>query len=563
MIKKIIPFLLVLFLASNFISANDWGVFDNYEDEIEKYAMYKVLNEIPIKYAIEILPEASKEGKYINKKNEYEEVSGELKNYLEEQKKISELESLVETAFIAWPRDTHQMIFKEERKEEFADIYPLLSKILSNRLSLKKVEDRKKADIVFIFSSKQALDCHKTAAACIDLNIYPIEVKLVAPYDINELKGERKIKLLSDIIHEIGHYFALVDQYEDAGDASAEYSTFNRIGKDDSIMATQTSYALACDDIDGFINLMDITLHLQNNKWSDRAQNGWASFCNGRKNGNGKMYQEEFYRKAKLINKPDRVNGMYKQTFDEQGNLINTFIFDPLDLYGKEVKPSIVGYGMAGEIFDRENNRKYSCAYNYIGKGIIDIWETLTYEKFEYVREDLGGISWGCNHIDNNNVISVGVSFYDEKCRLFNLSSFGKNMINFNIELTDNNEFSSIHYDITDISLYNKNIKAKYPSNFALYEEKNDLICSVKGDLEEVSFLKFSLKNSGRIKIVKKDKEQLSEFAREYKVSEEEVINNAYLICNNMKAEANKEKYKYKCDYFRKVEKFYQSRASR
>ena len=171
MIKKIIPFLLVLFLASNFISANDWGVFDNYEDEIEKYAMYKVLNEIPIKYAIEILPEASKEGKYINKKNEYEEVSGELKNYLEEQKKISELESLVETAFIAWPRDTHQMIFKEERKEEFADIYPLLSKILSNRLSLKKVEDRKKADIVFIFSSKQALDCHKTAAACIDLNI--------------------------------------------------------------------------------------------------------------------------------------------------------------------------------------------------------------------------------------------------------------------------------------------------------------------------------------------------------------------------------------------------------
>lgn len=577
MLKKCACLALILCAISPAF-ALDWGVFEDYEDEIEKYAMYKVLNDIPIKYAIEILNEKDhKDDNYnSNNKNEYEKMAKELSASLKDQNKILELESLIETAFNTWPRDTQQMIFEEDRKEEFADIYPLLSEMLSNRLHLKRVENKDKPDIVFIFSSKAELDCPKTAAACINLNQDPIQVRLVAPSDITELKGERKITLLSDTIHEIGHYFALVDQYEDEGDASAEYSTFNRIGKNDSIMASQNSYFLACDDVDGFINLIDLSLYLNKKDksidkngpddryWSKRAQNGWASFCNGKKNGDGKLYQEEFYRKAKLLNKPNHTKGLYTQTFDAQGNLKNFTVFDPLDLYGKEFKPSVVGYGLAGKVIDKEHGREYDCTYNHIKDGVIDIYDLSTYDRFQYVRDELGGLMWSCSQINDGLMIMFYVGFQDDMCRIVNTFSTMTNSKDFTltIDFDENDKFSSISYEMKNISLYDKNIKVKYPSYFYLHPEKEHFICFVSEGMGEYPLIEFSLKNADRIRIIEKDKEKLSTFTNKHRISEEEFINNAYVICKDMKEEANKENYKYKCNYFRKVEEFYKSRTS-
>ena len=256
------------------------------------------------------------------------------------------------------------MIINSGREEEFKDIMPILSK----NIILQKVEYIDFADIYFRFSSIKDIKCPTGSNACILLKTQPVVVFLENIYlssgkDNKDIMQQKKETLLIDIIHELGHYFALTDQYIDDTDTSAVYSTFNRMGNYDSIMASVNFNHLTCDDVDGFINLIDLTSYLENKKWSARARKGWASFCNGKKNGLNKEYKDEFYKEAKLLNKPYHVMGLYAQTFDEQGDLNGYTIIDPLDLYNKEFTTSVVGFGMAHIMTDTTNNIRYSYTY--------------------------------------------------------------------------------------------------------------------------------------------------------------------------------------------------------
>lgn len=67
-------------------------------------------------------------------------------------------------------------------------------------------------------------------------------------------------------------------------------------------------------------------LSLEYGEFSDRAsqEEGWASFCNGKKNRKGRYYKDEFYKKAKLLNKQPYKKGSTTFHFDEEGSYIYT-----------------------------------------------------------------------------------------------------------------------------------------------------------------------------------------------------------------------------------------------
>lgn len=545
--KFILSFITILLVSPAF--ALDWGVFEDYDENASKYALYKVLNNIPIKYAIEINP---------YKDDNSGEAANVFRGALEEKRKLEEFQTLIEKAFNTWPTDTRNMIIEEGRQDEFTDIL----NILPAKILLKRVSRREDANIVFIFSAKKDMACPLGAEACIFLEKNPIEVNLEDIYAGNN-KGSKN-ELLNDIIHELGHYFALADQYKDDSDTSAVHSTFNRLIRYDSIMASSHSIHLACDDVDGFINLLDLSVK----EFSDRAKNGWASFCNGKKNGKGELFKDEFYKKAKLVNKPSHTNGLYTQTFDKDGNLAEDFALDPFDLYEKEVLPSVVGYGMPGKMSDKKYNRKYSYTYNDIAKGEIKIWdesEEQNLSTYKYIREDRDGAVWSLDWVSD-----IGVHFdlrytYNEECRIHNYIWGIRNRnkyLSMTLYYTKDNNFSSIAYDMKDVSQMDKNIKAKYPAYIYLSPEDKEYTCSIHEDIVEAPFIKLKLRGSNKTKLLEKDEEKLNNFARKYNVSEDEIIKNAYKLCNDMQAEGNKEKYKYKCDYFRKVEEFYHSRTN-
>lgn len=558
MLKKLLVFNLfliaVLIGAVNVFAADPWGVFDDYEDDYESYALYKVLNNTPIRYAIEIVEYEDDDEDY---DDDYENVANDLRGVLEEQKKAEEFKTLIEKAFNTWPTDTRNMIIEEGREEEFADIL----NILPRKILLKRVSNRDDADIVFIFSAKEDMDCPSTAVACIHLKKDPIETYLQDVY-IKE-NNISKDKLLSDIIHELGHYFALVDQYKDDSGTSEVHSTFSRLKKYDSIMASQNSTHLACDDVDGFINLLDLSVE----EFSDRAKDGWESFCNGKKNGKGELFKDEFYREAKLVNKPSHVNGLYTQTFDKNGNLAEDFALDPFDLYGKEVTPSVVGYGLPRDMVDKQNNRKYHYTYNDIEKGEIKIWDVsdkLDWPTYKYIRKNEGDVEWS---FDWNSDIYVHFQVnydYDNQCSLHNYVwaiRGGDKDLTMTIYYTNDDNFSSITYEVRDVSRIDRNTKAKYPIYINLALEGKKYSCFIQEDITEPYFIELELRNSNNIKIIEKDEERLNNFARKYNVPKDEIIENAYKFCNYVKEEGNKEKYKHKCKLFRKVEEFYHSRV--
>ena len=333
-LKLIIPAIFLLITTSAF--AFDWAIFEDYNgDNVKEYALYKALNGIPIKYSIHSW---SLEKDALENKNQDNPV-GELVSEFVSKEEDERMARIVEKAFYTWFEDTWAMIKQDGRSKEFADI----KQILLNKVKLERIPYvPNEGDILFMFTtpSNMKRHCGENSSGCINFGYERPIVFLINPSYYYE---EYKNNTLAVAVHEIGHYFALGDQYEDSNTNSLIHSTAERIGNYDSVMGADHNLHLSCDDVDGFINLIDLTLSFNNNSskqtffgFSKRAFFGWKSFCNDKENNNGKKYPYQYFHEAKPT---------FKKTLSRNGR---TYYFKWSDLQYSIDEENIV--------YDKDNN---------------------------------------------------------------------------------------------------------------------------------------------------------------------------------------------------------------
>ena len=237
-----------LCVSAPYLHAERWGGMGDFvQNKTAPYAMNLLIDAVPIRYAVsdEITPR-------------------EERIFWENMQK--------------WPQTVLQTIQENKREDEFKDIVPLLAR----PLLLEQVEENPHVKLTIghkVCGSSTALGCFSDP-----LSDTPAQIVI-------ERKGRALFKSVS--LHEIGHFYGLGDQYK-AGlfNAHEEYSSDVNT-QQGSVMNEENS--LTCDDVDGFINLLDLRLAQYNNhQFSVRAQNGWKTFCPD---------SENFYVESRTVNR--------------------------------------------------------------------------------------------------------------------------------------------------------------------------------------------------------------------------------------------------------------------
>ena len=380
MIKKIYLSLIfitaVLLFSALPARANDWGVFERYTQNHEDFALSYALDGEPVLYYLIIDEDTKKKKDSKNKETSIKtELENELSTELMNEEKANSLAVNVDKSFKLWFEETASAIKNAGRSEEFADIMD----ILNDSIQTKRVYDREEADIVVHYTTDKKMEeeCGNNAAACISLYEVPRVITLVTPDHYKTFKNNSMNAVYSDetLFHEIGHFYGLVDQYKDYQDSSLIYSTEDRFEDYNSVMGASYTKTLGCDDVDGFINLIDITLSLENDgEFSQRAKEGWASFCNGKQQRytNGKNYKDTFYKEGKITNKDTYERGSIVYKYDEDGNVAYKRIRSCSYKYDKDGK-EVYSYCHLDDnkILVNYKNRKFLYEENSTGEKIF------------------------------------------------------------------------------------------------------------------------------------------------------------------------------------------------
>jgi len=172
---------------------------------------------------------------------------------------------IVMEAFKIWPAFARQQIIDSGRAQEFADIMPLLER----GVLLQKVSTGTPFDIKILFKSNSPISasCGEGAEGC----FHKYDKRITNPALRANYANEHEV--IGVLVHELGHFYGLGDQYrEGVENASLTHSTSDRIDGTDSIMSS--GYDLRCDDVDGFINLIDFALFKRQGSYSARAKQG-------------------------------------------------------------------------------------------------------------------------------------------------------------------------------------------------------------------------------------------------------------------------------------------------
>nr|QGT50753.1 hypothetical protein Elusimicrob2101_0160 [uncultured Elusimicrobia bacterium] len=193
---------------------------------------------------------------------------------MEEEETLAVYRKKIQAAYSAWFSNAAKVIRQSKREAEFADILPLLDK----GASVTFVEENE--DITFLFVDRREITelCGSFSVACYSrLGAGPVIFIPKNPRGsrsfLNPFGASSGDVLSSAIVHEIGHSLGFSDQYAQSREATHEVYH----GKiKNSVM--NSSLKLTCDDADGMVNLIDITL---NNRRG--GMTGWRSLCRGSK----------------------------------------------------------------------------------------------------------------------------------------------------------------------------------------------------------------------------------------------------------------------------------------
>ncbi len=369
-------FMICIFMLSTPAFALYWGVFDDYKQNIDNFAMVKFINNKPIEYHLTTAQKPIKPT---------DDPSQDLKNQLNQE--IDYID-LIRTAFDTWPKDTKKFIKEAGRASEFKDIMPFLEK----SFYLVQTPNEKTADLIVNFTSEEEKTeyCESSVSeGCYTKSTH--KLVLIDPFVYPSTFEEDVNRPLAIFIHELGHFFGLTDQYDNLKNSDPEHATTDRFQYESSVMAASFKTDLYCDDVDAFINLVDITLAIKNGgQFTPRAKKGWASFCNGKKvPGRDQYYQDTFYKEGKILNKKETHDRLCKYSYDKNGKISQMLCPTPYNLYDKELsynKDNIINKAF-------ESDGEYTFIYhNREGNKIqISYMSSFADHLFESVQTEVDG----------------------------------------------------------------------------------------------------------------------------------------------------------------------------
>jgi len=190
-----------------------------------------------------------------------------------------------------WPREVARIITEEsnDRTNEFQDVLP----ILQRDVSVQKVKPTSMPRNIFLdfFPPEKAKKICKDedATGCVknDLPCPSGASKHCPGIFISEKTRQHRKDFTNTLLHEVGHFYGLGDQYDpNRANSHPEYSS-NVNEEEGALMqgSDVTDGQITCDDADGLINLLDVLLAKRNNgQFSKRARDGWKSLCKSSKN---------------------------------------------------------------------------------------------------------------------------------------------------------------------------------------------------------------------------------------------------------------------------------------
>lgn len=306
--------------------SGELGEFD-FGDNYKKFAVYKIVTGQTLKYFTS--------DNYLNtnkKLTEEEKIQNRLR--------IIKYEEYTELALKSWPLQTAEFIKKAGREKEFEDIMSLLSSF-----KVEKAESADKAHITYFFvDSRNNLPCPDAAGCYNNINIY------VWTY---AGQANRDSETYATTFHETGHYYGLADQYSTIN-SSVVYSNSDRVKYMSSVMASNHSKELSCDDVDGLIKNIDKVVYKMQGKYPVRSQKGWKSFCD-----------DTVYVEGRVTNRRPYASGNKIYFFDKDGNIKEEKTDFAFDLKNKELIFD-KGTGLLIKALDKENNlyTKYQYDFN-------------------------------------------------------------------------------------------------------------------------------------------------------------------------------------------------------
>ncbi|MBR4508841.1 MAG: hypothetical protein IKP23_05190 [Elusimicrobiaceae bacterium] len=466
-----------------------------------------------------------------------------LENELNKNNRQKELSNMITNGFQIWFSDTKAAIEKAGRQQEFADIMPILNKSVTpiSDTSRQYERDYRIPVVNFHFTTENKMHSicgNYEAAACEGSSSFGADIISVHPYTTqkSEWFSRNQIKLI--LIHEIGHYYGLADQYRDAAwNADKEYSTKDRIKDGSSVMASGYTSHLKCDDIDGFINLIDFTLAKQNDgNFSKRAQKGWASFCNG------KGYKNTYYKMAK----PFSAKGLNNPNNEPSSNSQ----IKPFTFYSSQHKYDFT-YNR-NDLMATKKDDQYSYKYSYYkNNGIPTIKVSAAGKEFFAVKKDRN--AWE---------LPVGYAIKEEKYNTrhyINVNANQCDIVNY-IPFSDKKSYS--------VSYKDGKLQAEYTYSLPLgkeilelhkYETLGHPVCLVKTqyDTEVIKLVGSTFDNIESMAGVSRNQYILDDIANAEGKTRREIIDTLKTECRKTLHHSITTNTKELCSYFKKVDNYF------
>ena len=332
---------------------------ESFEAEYKNFGAYKFFKGDPIKYFYEVIPSEPPQDATAG--------GDELLVKTKRAVKGAYYTEVIERTVKGWPSQVMQAIEKAERSGEFTDILPLLRGI-----NLQRTNEAELADITFRFSDvKYIREVSKSTVSCGVWNrvggrhsVIVMDPNLTVPsaLDLSCIgeKADAYQAAQETALHEVGHFYGLADQYS-SKNTSLVYSNSNRINRD-SVMGSSYSTKLACDDVDGFIRLIDRIYAKENGRYGARAAEGWQSFCN----------DGTVYRNGKVLERAPYFRNWNIYTYTAQGDVAEKIEQVPFAPYtGAEV--SLYADGLIKSMSDSAADLLLEYDYNLTDDPSVEI----------------------------------------------------------------------------------------------------------------------------------------------------------------------------------------------